>query len=195
MGGAIIGLGAVDVLQQKLEGVVLADVAAKLLLGLLARGDRGQVYGLHGADDEVVVHRIGLDAHIYHNELRHQLGMGGCKQHGRLAAHGVADEHGIGKPMLPEELEKVIGHGRIAMRIRMGRLSMVALIHKIDVMVVGKGLGEREPIVQRAEQPVQDDHGLSCTVVLIVEGNVLLVHGSMFLVWSRTHGTVTDILM
>ena len=105
------------------------------------------------------------------------------KGHGRLAAHGMAQQMEAGELQVVHQLQQVFGHHGVVEHRVVGRVAVVALVHQDHLVVLGKALAQGLPVVRRAEEPVEDEQGFG---VLLAEDAVVEFHGRNAAWYMRT---------
>ncbi len=104
--------------------------------------------------------------HIHHHQLPDGTRMRQREFHRGLPSHRMAHNESGSEALLLKEFVEVRSHRFVRMHPVMRRPAMVALIHQVDLECLPQLPPERIPIIQRAEQAVQDDHRFAFAIRL-----------------------------
>ncbi len=122
------------------------------------------LHRLHVRQEAVlIVYRCDVDD----NEPLHPRSILEREHHGDLPAHAVADERHGPELLLADEGMHVLGHLAITHRIGPRRGAVVAQVQGVNAMPVRQAFGNGLPVPARPEEAVQNQNGLSRSVLFV----------------------------
>src|SRR5579872_759825 len=113
--------------------------------------------------------RVGFGGDVGDDEPADAFRVEQGELHGGLAAHGMSQQMDAGKAARLNKLQQVFGHDLIIENIVVRRKAMVSLVNGKDLKEFAQPAADGLPIIQGAEEAMQDDEWKSCSITLVIK--------------------------
>jgi hypothetical protein len=158
-----------EVFEQELAEGGLRDVPGKGGINLVPAFEGGEIEPAKRGEDPPVVGREGLGRHVGDDELPELIRMAEGEEHGNLASHGMAEDIRSRKAVGLKEFEDVRRHEIVIERVAVRGAAVVAEVESEDLAEGGEPAADPGPIVERPEEPMQDEERRTCSGGLEVQ--------------------------
>ncbi len=158
-----------EVFEQELQRALLGYAPLEQDFSLLPAVDGLQVEGSQGGENLFVAAGVGFGGYVDHDELVDHVAVFEGKLHGGFATHGMADEVGFVDPVRLHEMAEVLGEQGKVDIVGVGRAAVVALVDDVYREVVGQLAGDGLPVVEGAEEAVQNNDREALAESLVIE--------------------------